>query len=143
MIPIGGTRNSGINFLTWTQRFANKVSKDRRVEGCDVLRSDGTRARTSDYRRNTSSKHEDIQATTNLIDPDCDIWEEYGVHRLRQRLFTTQTIKMGVKPLLIELQPRWSTDRARGERSVQRTMIHNYAELRNMKDTLKQPLQAC
>ena len=75
MIPIGGTRNSGINFLTWTQRFVNKVSKDRIVEGCDVLHSDGTRARTSDYCRNNSSKLEDIQATTNLIDPDCDIWE--------------------------------------------------------------------
>ena len=88
-------------------------------------------------------KLEEIQATTNLIDPDCDIWEDYGIQRSGRRFFTTHTIKMGVKPMLIKLQARWSTDRARGERSVQRTMIHNYAEVRNIKDTLKQPSQAC
>jgi len=50
---------------------------------------------------------------------------------------------MGVKPHLIELQARWQTDRANGERSVQRTMIHTYSEVRNMKKTLVEPSQAC
>ena len=50
---------------------------------------------------------------------------------------------MGVLPFLIELQARWQTDRANGERTVQRTMIHTYSEIRNMKETLKKPSQAC
>jgi hypothetical protein len=143
MIPIAGTTDSGIPFFTWAQRFVNIVSKNGRVDGWAFQRADGTRAKASDYRRNIFSKLEEIQATTSLIDPDVDIWEEFGIQRSGRRFFTTHTLKMGVKPFLIELQARWSTDRANGERSVQRTMIHNYAEVRNMKDTLKKPSQAC
>ena len=143
MVPIAGTTILGINSFIWTQRFTDNVSKDGRVEGWAFLRPDGTRAKVSDYRRNIFLKLEEIQATTNLIDPEYNIWEDYEIQRLGRRFFTTHTIKMGVKPMLIELQARWSTDRARGEQSVQRTMIHNYAEARHMKDTLKQPSQAC
>ena len=143
MIPIAGTTDSGIPFFTWAQRFVNIVSKNGRIDGWAFQRADGTRAKASDYRRNIFSKLEEIQATTSLIDPDVDIWEEFGIQRSGRRFFTTHTLKMGVKPFLIELQARWSTDRANGERSVQRTMIHNYAEVRNMKDTLKKPSQAC
>ena len=71
------------------------------------------------------------------------IWDDYGIQRSGRRFFTTHCINMGVLPFLIELQARWQTDRANGQRSVQRTMIHTYAEVRNMKDTLKKPSQAC
>ena len=43
----------------------------------------------------------------------------------------------------IELQCRWSTDRANGVRTVQRSMIHNYSEVRNMKQALIRPSKAC
>ena len=143
MIPIAGTTDSGIPFFEWAQRFTNIVSKGGRIDGWAFQREDGSRAKASDYRRNIFSKLEEIQATTNLIDQQVDIWEEFGIQRSGRRFFTTHTLKMGVDPILIELQARWSTDRANGERSVQRTMIHNYAEVRNMKDTLKKPSQAC
>ena len=41
-----------------------------------------------------------------------------------------------------ELQVHWQTDRANGERTVQRTMIHLYSEIWNMKDTLVKPSKA-
>ena len=50
---------------------------------------------------------------------------------------------MGVPPHITELQVRWQTDRANGVRTVQRIMLQTYAEVRNMKDALKQPSQAC
>jgi len=142
MIPIAGTTDSGIRFFRWAQRFVNIISKDGRVDGWAFQRKDGSRAMASDYRRNIFSKLEELQAN-GLIDPQADIWEEFGIQRSGRRFFTTHTIKMGVDPILIELQARWSTDRANNERSVQRAMIHNYAEVRNMKDTLKKPSQAC
>jgi hypothetical protein len=143
MIPIAGTTNSGITFFTWTQRFINRLASDGRVEGWAFLRPDGTRAKASDYRNNIFSKLEEIQATSLLIDPDCDVWEDFGIQRSGRRFFTTHCTNMGVKPYLIELQARWQTDRANGERTVQRSMIHTYSEVRNMKETLRQPSQAC
>lgn len=115
------------------------VGRDGEVDGWAFKRKDGSRALASDYRKNIFSKLEEIQATTSLIDPACDIWEDYGVQRSGRRFFTTQTTIMGVKPHLIELQARWQTDRANGERSVQRTMIHTYSEVRNMKKALIRP----
>src|SRR5210317_1227494 len=106
-------------------------------------RTDGTRAKASDYRNNIFRKLEIIQATTTLIDPECDIWEEHGVQRSGRRFFTTHCTNKGVKPHLIELQARWQTDRAAGVRSVQRTMLHTYSEVRYMKESLIQPSLAC
>ena len=143
MIPIVGTTDSGITFFTWTQRFIWRLAWEGIFEGWAFQRPDGTRAKASDYKENLFTKLEIIQATTTLIDPECDIWTAYGVQRSGRRFFTTHCTNMGVPPHLIELQARWSTDRANGERSVTRTMIHLYSEVRNMKETLKQPSQSC
>ena len=142
MIPIAGTTDSGIPFFEWTQRFVVRLGMDGIDEGWAFQRPDGSRALASDYRDNIFSKLEIIQATTTLIDPECNIWDDFGIQRSGRRFFTTYAIICGVATFLIELQARWSTDRANGERSVKRSMIHTYAEVRNMKDTLKQPSQA-
>ena len=142
MIPIAGTTNSGIPFFKWTQRFICRLAKEGITDGWAFTRPNGTRATASDYRNNIFSKLEVLQATTTLIDPDCNVWTDFGMQRSGRRFFTTQTIIMGVPPHLIELQARWSTDRANGDRSVQRTMIHTYSEVRNMKETLKLPSQS-
>jgi hypothetical protein len=84
-----------------------------------------------------------IQATTSLIDPGCSVWDEYGIQRSGRRFFTTRCTNMKVDKHDIELQCRWSTDRANGVRTVQRSMIHNYSEVRNMKHALIRPSKAC
>lgn len=89
------------------------------------------------------SRLETIQATTSLIDPECDVRAEYGAQRSGRRFLTTHALNQGVKPHIIELQCRWQTDRAKGERSVTRSMIHLYSEVRNMKASLMQPSLAC
>lgn len=143
MIPIAGTTNSGIQFFTWTQRFVCYLARQGIEEGWAFQRSNGERARASDYKNNIFTKLEIIQNTTSLIDPSCNIWEEYGAQRSGRRFFTTHCTNMGVKPHLIELQARWMTDRANGQRSVQRSMIHTYSEIRNMKESLVVPSQSC
>ena len=143
MIPIAGTTHSGIKFFTWTQRFLVHLGRRGLAEGWAFQRTDGTRAVAGDYRRDIFSRLEAIQATTTLIDPDVDVWEDYGVQRSGRRFFATHCTNMGVEPHLIELQARWQTDRANGERSVQRTMLHTYSEVRNMKDSLVKPSLHC
>jgi len=139
MIPIAGTTNSGIKFFLWTQRFLGRLAMEGQVDGWAFKRPNGDRAKASDYRYNIFTKLEKLQHTTNLIDPECRIWDEYGIQRSGRRCFTTVCTIRGISKHLVELQCRWATDRANGVRTVVRSMIHNYSELRNMSDLLIRP----
>jgi hypothetical protein len=141
MIPIAGTTNSGITFFVWTQRFVSKLARMGIKEGWAFQRSDGSRAKASDYKENIFTKLETIQATSSLIDPECNVWDDFGIQRSGRRCFTTVCTIRGIAAHWIELQARWATDRANGKRSVQRTMIHLYSEVRNMKEILIKPSQ--
>ncbi len=143
MIPIAGTTNSGIQFFTWTQRFISSLEKRGIFDGWAFRRPDGRRALARDYRENTFTKLEIIQNTTTLIDPDCLIWDDYGIQRSGRRFFATHCTNMGILPHIIELQARWQTYRANGKHAVQRTILHTYLEVGNMKDTLVQPSLRC
>ena len=143
MIPIAGTTRSGVKFFRWTQRFVRRLGMEGIHSGWAFQRADRSRAKASDYRGDIFRKLEMIQETTNLIDSECNIQEDYGIQRSGRRFFTAHCTNMGVSKHDIELQCRWSTDRANGVRTVQRSMIHNYSEVRNMKDSLIRPSKAC
>ena len=142
MVPIAGETRSGIRFFEWSRRFVVRQARDGQVKGWAFRRADGTRALAADYRNNIFTKLEKIQQETTLIDPDCNIWDDYGVQRLGRRFFTTECLIQGVNKHEIELQCRWSADRANGERTVQRSMVHTYSEVRNMKEVLVRPSKA-
>jgi len=142
MIPIAGTTKSGIKFFEWTQRFLGRLAMEGEVDGWAFKRANGERALASDYRDDIFKKLEKIQATTNLIDPGCDIWEDYGVQRSGRRCFVLVSTINKIPKHVMELQCRWTTDRQNGVRTVQRTMIHNYSEVRNMKEVLIRPSKA-
>ena len=143
MIPIAGVTFSGIRFFSWTQRFVRRLENEGLEDGWAFPRPDGSRAKASDNQDNIFQKLDIIQATTNLIDPGCSIWDEYGIQRSGRRFFTTRCTNMMVDKLDIELQCCWSTDRANGVRTIQRSMIYNYSEVRNMQQALIRPSKAC
>jgi hypothetical protein len=143
MIPIAGVTRSGIQFFTWTQRFIRHLALEGFDDAWAFRRLDGSRAKASDYQDNIFCKLEIIQATTTLIDPGCSVWDEYGIQRSGRRFFTTRCTNMKVDKHDIELQCQWSTNRANGVRMVQRSMIHNYSEVRNMKQALIRLSKAC
>jgi len=119
MIPIAGTTNSGIPMFVWTQRFLNHLADMGYDDGWAFRRSDGERSKALDYRANIFKKLEIIQTTTTLINPECNVWDDFGIQRSGRRMFTTEATKNGVAAHLIELQARWQTDRAAGRRTVQ------------------------
>ena len=142
MIPIDGTTRLGIQFFEWTKRFVVRLSQEELDQGWAFRRPKGTRALAKDYRENIFSKLEILQKTTDLIDPDCKVWQDFGVQQSVRRWFTTECTRQGVDKNLVELQCRWSTDRDNGERTAQRSMIHTYSEVRNTKDVLVRPSKA-
>ena len=97
MIPITGTTDLGIPFFKWTQRFIIALHRAGIHEGWAFQRRDGSQAKASDYKDNIFSKLE-VQATTTLIDPECNIWDDYGMQRPGCRFFTHHTLNMGVLP---------------------------------------------
>jgi hypothetical protein len=143
MIPIAGVTGSGVKVFEWTQRIIKRLSLIGRVDGWLFRGDDGERrALAGDYAENIYQKLEHLAQTTTLIDPGCDIRNEYGVQRSGRRFFDTQCLNMKVSPTDIEFQCRWRTDRAKGGKTVKRSMLHTYAEVRNMKATLLRPSQA-
>ena len=139
-IPIAGVTGSGVCIFDWTQRFIARLEIANRVDGWAFRKPDGhTRAKAADYADNLFKKLEHIQDTTNLIDQRCEVRNDYGMQRSGRRFFDTECINQKVAKLDIEFQCRWSTDRANGNRSVHRSMVHTYAEIRNMKTTLIRP----
>ena len=139
MVPIAGTTKSGMKFFQWTRRFVDRLALQGRRDGWAFSKPDGTRALAADYKSNIFKKLEEIQQTKNLIDPACNIWRDFGVQRSGRRWFTSECANKGVLPHEVELQCHWSTNRANGERTVQRSMIHTYSEMRNMKEVLIRP----
>ena len=89
MVPVVGVTHSGIPFFRWAQRFVCKLASLGREDGWAFKRPDGTRAMASRYRANIFKKLEVIQATTLLIEPNCEIWDAYGVQRSGRRFFVT------------------------------------------------------
>lgn len=141
MVPCGVT-HSEIPFFRWAQRFVCKLASLGREDEWAFKRPNGARALASRYRNDIFKKLEVIQATTLLIEPECEIWDAYGLQRSGQRFFSTQCIIAKVPPHMIELQAQWSVDRAKGKGTVQRTIMQTYTEIRNMKETLKVPSES-
>lgn len=139
IIPIAGTTKSGLKFFKWTERFISRLELEGMENGWAFRRPDGTRAKAADYRANIFQKLEELQATTNLIEDECNIWDAFGIQRSGRRCFVAACTNANIPKHIIELQCRWSTDRANGERTVVRTMIHNYSEIRNIKYSLLRP----
>ena len=143
MIPIAGITSSGIQFFVWTQRFIRQLAREGFEDGWAFRREDGSRAKASTTIKIISFqswrlfKPQQISLTLGAI------WDEYGIQRSGRRFFTTRCTNMKVDKHDIELQCRWSTDRANRVRTVQQSMIHNYSEVQNMKQALIRPSKAC
>jgi hypothetical protein len=77
-----------------------------RTEGLAFLRANGERAKAANYRRDIFTKLEKMQETTDLIDPGCNVWEDYGMQRSGRHCFVLVST--------INKIPKWMTDRENG-----------------------------
>lgn len=140
VIPIAGTTKSGVEFFKWAQRFAFVLVERGRTDGWAFARPNGQRAKASDYRNTIFSELEEIQnECSGLIDPNVDVWEDYGIQRSGRRFFDTACRLRGVAKADIEAQCRWMKDRQARGNPVARDMVDCYTEYRLMKPALLRP----
>ena len=62
-----------------------RLAHEGLTEDCAFRKPNMTRAKVVGYKDNIFTKLEEIQQTTNLIDPAYEIWNDYGVQRFRRR----------------------------------------------------------
>ena len=115
MVTIAGTTHSGINFSAWTQRFLGCLAVEGYKDGWADKRPNGDKEKASDYRNDNFTKLGKILATTSLINPDYNIWDDYGVQPSGCRCSTTVCTIRNIPKRLIELQCRWCSDIERME----------------------------
>ena len=62
-----------------------RLAQDSLDRGWAFRKPDGTRALAKDYRDNIFSNLITLQKTTELIDPDCKVSQDFGVQRSGRR----------------------------------------------------------
>ena len=80
------------------------------------------------FRESIFSKLVDIQGRMpELIEPEVDIYDAFGMQRSGRRGFTTVATNLGFKEEDISLICRWQTERNRGGRAKFMSMVAAYA----------------
>jgi hypothetical protein len=112
MIPIASITKSGVEFFKWAQRFAFVLKSRDRTSGWAFAQPKGDRAKASDYRDIIFTELEEIQnERPDLIDPQVEVWEDFGIQHSGWRFFDTTCRLRGVSKSDIEAQCCWMKDR--------------------------------
>ena len=114
MILIAGKMNSGIKFFEWNQRFVGRLASMGWVDGWAFQRPDGTRAKAAEYMDDIYRRLEDVQASTSLIDPLCDVCGDFGAKLSGRRFFTTHATMRGINHTSLNYSAggRWTEQKA-------------------------------
>ena len=131
VVPIASLTDSGIPFLKWTKRVVRRLEEEGLTSHWMFVDESGTRATASRYQDEIFTRLEDIQQRRpDLIEPSCDVREDYGVQRSGRRFLRTVAKIRGVPDDLVELLCRWSTDKNRQGRAKFSSMEAAYLDYR-------------
>lgn len=144
VIPVAATTSSGLPNLRWARRMVEKMETLGRTTGyLFVNTKTERRAECSLYKASIFDKLGEIQsAQPELIEPECEIDEEFGMQRMFRRGFDTECRNRGVKSEDINSMCRWQVEKRRQGRSSARSMLDLYTDYRLAKDMLLRPSQA-
>ena len=98
---------SGVRVFEWTQQFIRRMELDGCTDGWAFRPADGTtQALSAYYGEDIYCKLEYLQKETKLIEPECDVREEFGTLRLGRRFFHTECLNQQVSITDIKFQCR-------------------------------------
>ena len=132
-IPVVRSTNSGLKVQLWIERMLQWYGPHRR--GYVFWDESGERVTCGHYATDILGIIKEIQTSDlpmerNLVDPDCDVLEEYGMTRSFRRGLDSRAHAAGVSESTIDLMNRWrKTERAQG-RLAHLKMNAHYSDVR-------------
>ena len=134
-IPCAGRTSSGLQPGKWAVRYSAELRIEGRSTGYLFSTRHGTRSRLSDFEDDFYEVIESIQNQhPDLIEPDIEVREAFGIWRSTRRGVTGHAINRRVSTTLINLINRWRTEKDKQANSA--SMIDIYTELDDLIPTI-------
>lgn len=132
-IPVVEKTASGIDIRKWIERMLLWYGPDRK--GYVFRDGVGNRVSAGHYAQSILGVIREIQQSglkeeLDLVEGDCDVFEEFGMSRSFRRGSDSRALAAGVPPATVDLINRWrTTERAKG-RNAQLKMNEHYSDVR-------------
>jgi hypothetical protein len=131
LTPLCSVTSSGLQVETWVHRLVQCQAHFGRVQGPAFTTLAGTPAYTSTFEMDILDRFHAIEAwRPDLITPDVQVYEEYGLSRSFRRGSTSEARAWNVDDRDVRLINRWpSFDEGRGQRP-RLNMQDHYSDIR-------------
>jgi hypothetical protein len=132
-VPVVERTQSGLEIRVWIERMLLWYGPDRK--GYVFRDEKGYRVSCGYYAHEILSVIRDIQISDRpseqgLVEPDCDVFEEFGMSRSFRRGSDSRALAAGVSQATIDLINRWrTTEKAKG-RAAKLKMSDHYSDVR-------------
>lgn len=132
-IPLVPVTNSGLQIQVWIERMLTWYGPHR--NGYVFRDENGNRITCGHYAADILGVIREIQISSfsheqNIVDPNCDVFEEYGMSRSFRRGSDSRAQAAGVDESTIDLVNRWrKSERAQGRQAHLKMNAH-YADVR-------------
>jgi hypothetical protein len=138
LIPLCARTKSGLMPRLWIGRVLHGHSELGRYSGWVFRNSQGGPAPQKSYEYEFFEVLRDIQSRRpDLIDPNEDVGEVYGIGRSCRRGYTTHATNVGIKDVDIKRLARWrNVENSDGRAGVQGGTKEHYSEITQMLKTL-------
>ena len=134
-IPCAGSTKTGLKPGVWALRYGRCLERKGVTGGYLFSTRQGGKSYLSDFEEEFYEILEMVQEKhPELIAPDVDVREEYGIWRSLRRGVTAHAINQRVSKDLIHLISRWRIEKDRQQSSA--SMIDIYTELEDLIPTI-------
>jgi len=130
-MPLAAVMSSGLEVRKWVGRYLQEQAKVGNMRGPMFWSRRGDTSLTKEMEQYFFARLEQVQqARPDLIGPDVDVSEVYGVSRSFRRGATSEAVNRGVRPEVIEANNRWRKVKDAGARQVSLGMREHYTDVR-------------
>jgi hypothetical protein len=131
LTPLSSTTSSGLQVELWVHRLVQGQAHFQRFQGPAFRTHSGSPAFTRDFELDILDRLHSIQQQhPELIPPDVQVYEEYGLSRSFRRGSTSEARSRGVQDSDVNLINRWRTfDNSQG-RHPRFSMANHYSDIR-------------
>jgi hypothetical protein len=137
LMPVLCVTPRGLEPGKWVQRVLEAYAQRNIRSGYMFRNADGTKLRIKTMEPKFHERLYKIKkARPDLIDPELEVLEEYGVSRSFRRGGTSEATNQSAPPQVVELNGRWRKSNQSGASRPNVTIREHYTDIRLMLDQL-------